>query len=608
MKKIQLLIFVFVLCGSQSSAQYYGERVLEKSFEQTDFFFKPFYINPFGAKGFSSAVPGVIDHPLLNLQINPANTYRDSVLPIYTYIDIRSTSSMMERDYFDGPMPMLEYSSSIDRMYYPPYNFSPRKLLEPVLSASLLMQPLKNSLPGFFIGISYQMMLQNDKYYSIPHDIYRSSYGSDYSGRSVTALSEMPVVDKYSGEDNLHQSGHFTSLHLGYELSSTLTIGGKVSYVTFTRDGSYGSTKFSDYIYFPSNSNSSWSNIESRNQNYKHWDVSGGINYTVSQDVVAGLHAGYIIGDVDQHLNRLDQSLYQYGTVNVDSNWSYSQRYSSSKQQWQHDGTTTYGGFNVLYKISSQQTFSAMYNVQQQQIDLSLGSGITDSSRYSYRNTWSGIVNSYLGYNRLSDKRTGSGSKNGTTHNLGGALRWDLESGIMLNIGMVYQRQTATTVTSEAVIASSFSTSSSSSTGYGSTNSTSELNEDKNLQWTYNTSQTTIQVPVILLLKASSYIDLMFGINRQISDWKIEDATMAVFKFRETSDGTTTDRKSNFAERYTEPTERVSDIKTTLMGGLIISPNDRFNVRFIVTPTIVNMPYRDSETEFQWWIGVTFHP
>ena len=50
--KTKRFITVFVLAllvpSSLSYAQYWGERVLEKGFEQTDFFFAPNYLMPYG--------------------------------------------------------------------------------------------------------------------------------------------------------------------------------------------------------------------------------------------------------------------------------------------------------------------------------------------------------------------------------------------------------------------------------------------------------------------------------------------------------------------------------------------------------------------------------
>ena len=50
-----------VLAATSLFGQYYGERALEKSFETTDFFFRPSYYNPYGMNGFGNATPGLID-------------------------------------------------------------------------------------------------------------------------------------------------------------------------------------------------------------------------------------------------------------------------------------------------------------------------------------------------------------------------------------------------------------------------------------------------------------------------------------------------------------------------------------------------------------------
>jgi hypothetical protein len=56
--KTKRFITVFVLAllvpSSLSYAQYWGERVLEKGFEQTDFFFAPNYLMPYGILSIST--------------------------------------------------------------------------------------------------------------------------------------------------------------------------------------------------------------------------------------------------------------------------------------------------------------------------------------------------------------------------------------------------------------------------------------------------------------------------------------------------------------------------------------------------------------------------
>jgi len=46
MLRNKIFIILFVLFSQIVFAQYFGETVQEKSFERTDFFFKPNFVNP----------------------------------------------------------------------------------------------------------------------------------------------------------------------------------------------------------------------------------------------------------------------------------------------------------------------------------------------------------------------------------------------------------------------------------------------------------------------------------------------------------------------------------------------------------------------------------
>jgi hypothetical protein len=82
MTKYIALAAVFLFFAFQvhtGYAQYFGERVLEKSFEHTDFFFTPSYVVPYGIATFRSTMVGLLDDPFLNLAVNPSNNYKYSL-------------------------------------------------------------------------------------------------------------------------------------------------------------------------------------------------------------------------------------------------------------------------------------------------------------------------------------------------------------------------------------------------------------------------------------------------------------------------------------------------------------------------------------------------
>ena len=83
MKIKVLLLLLFI--PMTLSAQYYGERVTEKSFEQSNVFFKSNYLNTFGLFRFHNVAPGLIEDPFLDLHVNPANlpNFQDKSTLIY---------------------------------------------------------------------------------------------------------------------------------------------------------------------------------------------------------------------------------------------------------------------------------------------------------------------------------------------------------------------------------------------------------------------------------------------------------------------------------------------------------------------------------------------
>jgi len=71
----------FLLIPFMLSAQYWGERVTEKSFESSNLHFNSYYFNPMGINQFNDVTVGLMDDPFLNLYLNPAYIAPDSMRP-----------------------------------------------------------------------------------------------------------------------------------------------------------------------------------------------------------------------------------------------------------------------------------------------------------------------------------------------------------------------------------------------------------------------------------------------------------------------------------------------------------------------------------------------
>ena len=113
---LMILIFISPL---SLHAQYWGERAMEKGFEQTDFLFVPSTLNPYGLGSFKSTTPGLVNDPLVNLTINPALLHTDSTRNGYLYIDFRNAKTIPE----ESPNYIMPWVSSAasDAMYYRSY-------------------------------------------------------------------------------------------------------------------------------------------------------------------------------------------------------------------------------------------------------------------------------------------------------------------------------------------------------------------------------------------------------------------------------------------------------------------------------------------------------
>ena len=67
------------------------------------------------------------------------------------------------------------------------------------------------------------------------------------------------------------------------------------------------------------------------------------------------------------------------------------------------------------------------------------------------------------------------------------------------------------------------------------------------------------------------------------------------------------EKKENFGERYTQPKEKRSEVKTSLLGGLTVMPTKHFDVHFLFSPYF-HRTYMGTEfKEFQWWIDFNIY-
>ncbi len=608
--KTQLTLFLLLTTFTSTRAQYFGEQVMEKSFEQTDFFFTPYRFVPFGIGAFKNSVGGVLDDPLVNLDVNPSYLHYDSVQASYLYFDFRTAKEIRDwrNAYYPYPILAMRTIDVASFLPYPRFFINTRRELEPVISAAYLFRPTEGALKNLSLGLTYQMLSQDDKYYPIPQDIYKTVPGSDYRGMASEAAANIPITDKYSGTDNIHQTGHFASFFAGCEINPDLQVGAKLARVNFDRDGSFGSQNVWEY-YYGSSSSSLWRNGEARAQSYGHWELIGGANYSFASKFNIGVNGGLLWGDANQTLTRNDSSYYGYGTIgSTTQNWNYWGHSGNQRQNWKHDGKTALGGLDFKAQVSGNQLLQFHYQYARQNTDITLGGIINDTSFGRSRYQWDTTVHNYSSTHKLFDERSGTGTSTGNLHKAVASLQWDISERVRLSLGVQYESRIVETNTNEAVVANRFSRSS--STGSYSYNYFDSTAESKMLEWNFRTKLTRFTIPVFFTIKTSDKVELIFGLNRSVSNWQVDDVTLAIFDFRVRANRDSTDRRERFGERYTQPQEKVSDTRTTLLAGFTVAPSNVFNIRFLMVPNFVDSYYGGGVelSDLQWWISVNLLP
>lgn len=597
-----LVLTLLLVIAQQGSAQYWGEQVLEKSFEQTDFFFTPTDVNPYGIGSFKSAAPGLIRDPLLDIIINPALLGLDSTRSAYLYTDFRSAREIQTPGYTVMPLWNAEARVTSGAIgYFPNIYLNTRRELEPVFTGAMFGRPLPSSARDLIIGATYQLILQDDKYYSIPQDIYRSVLGYDYAGRASAAESSIPIVDRYSGQDNMHQVGNFVTGFARYALPEGLEAGVKLSRVMFNRAGAYGSSNL--WQNSPSVQGSSyWSNMESRDQSYSHWEAGAGIEFPLNAQTTIGVVGGYLWGDATQALSDDESSNYQYGSGTGNS---FYMSQGATREQWRHHGNTAYYGFDGTSSVTPTATVTLYYQHRKTSVDIGLNSNILDTSYSTYAWINNGVSVNSLSNSYLSDTRMGSGTQTVSVDRIMAAVNWEMSAKTRLSIGALLEWQNSTVNTKEVVLLVGRS-------AYlwsdGSSNEQYGQGESKELFWTFSADRSSLQIPVIVRIQSSESVELLFGLNRVMSEWKIDDVTLAMFRYRMTMTNGAISSQVNFGERYTDPPEDVSDVRTTFLAGLTLSPSPHLKIRLLMVPNFEDT-YNGSElSQLQWWIGVNVVP
>ena len=595
MKRLYALLFLpcFIF------AQYWGERVTEKSFESSDLYFNSYFLNTFGLYQFRDVAVGLLDDPFLRLQINPALFPDKSETKTYLYLDFRGDRTEAQVINYNIYPPYYDYASSyapirpIDPRWYAVTRSEP----EPVFSFGILTHPWGERL---FLGATYQMLFRQESYYQTPTWIYNTRYGYDAAGSKLVANeADIPIVDRYAGSDEMLTSGQLLAGYVGYRLHESIQLGLHINSVFHDREGQYAHLHADQYS---SSGDGNWFNTYSseRNQNYDHVDVGAGISYQFNEKIRAGIKAGRLQGDVKQTYLLSDSSIYFYD-YNTPSNWSRSYRVALTSQNWKHEGDSRYGTLHLDYDISTKSVLSFFYHYRSNAIDLRSVSDIRDTSYYAGEWTYTSGYSKYESQYAFYDNRTASGKNDLTKQEAMVSVRWQETERVTVFFGFYIQDYESAIATEEPVIARNRSDY---FHEYRDQNNDNEyrylydLYENKKLLWDYKAERRGIQIPVLLNYQINSAWDIMLGINRLWSHWKISDQTTALFTRRTKNENGTIKDEQNFGERYTQPEQKFTDNQTAFVAGMGVQLTPRFKINILVDP--------QNEPEWriaQWWLS-----
>lgn len=593
-------IFAFFLTIINISfGQYYGERTTEQNFEHSELYFKSYYLNTFGLYNFKKVALGLFDDNFLNLHINPGIAPDLNEKEFLFYIDFRGDRT--EVPIVNNYVVPVYYSDILYRPWIDPRWFAvSRTEPEPIFSVGILTYPLKELTNNFFIGGTYQLINREEKFYSVPYGIYYPNYYYDALGVRAEGLVNVPIVDCYAGKDELSTTGHLFSMFTGYRVSSDLSVGVSLNGVIHSRDGMYLNQHKDEYGVQDNYDNSSF-NSQSRKQDYDHLDLSAGVMYYPSEKIGLGAKLGYLKGKASQTYSSSNGYYYQYNKPNVTDEWNYSISSYNNIQRWDHEGRSKYFSFNFIRTIDDKKQFSGYYRYTNSNIDLNNSTNILDTSFYTsrYYNSWDTAYYSYFGKSNTSDVRNGTGVRKLYEHEAMLRFLWKLNEKADVRIGLYYNFTNSKVNSSEPVTALRES-----EYDYNYKNNSYNylyrIFEDKLLDWEYESTNWSLQIPIVFNFMLNENFELLLGLNRILNGWEIEDRTTAYFTKREKNDNGQITVETNFGERYTQPSEKITEDYAKIMLGMNVNLSKVLQIRLLLDPE-----FKDAFKLAQWWLGFT---
>jgi len=577
--------------------QYYREQVTEKSFEQSELYFTSHFMNPYGLLRWKQVSVGLFDDPFLRLQLNPANLPNFGEKRSLVYMDFRGdrTEPSIFADYRTYRAAVYDFAPIPPYYYDPRWYSDTRAEPEPIFSLGILVYPIEKLL----LGGTYQVIHKKEDFYRIPSWIYYPRFGYDAMGERVSSDYNIPIIDRYYGEDEMTNNAQLFSGFLGYKLSDRLHLGATVNGITQSREGSYIHSSRDEYN---SSNDDEWFNftLREKNQDYDHIDLSGGIRFFFTHQFSAGVKAGYLNGTAKQDYRSVDSSKYQYGDLSDPWNWSRNASQSITDQNWDHDGNSTYGRISGNYQLPQGNEVTLCYRYSKTDIDFQNASTIRDTAFYKSRWTWDTTYSIHRHFSSLKDTREGKGKRAIKDHQISLNFKWNLTPKNTIYTGIYYASEKSTINSLEPVIADRYSEYFHYHSKYepDSTTHINRLYENKMLDWQYSSNYWTIQIPIVVHFRFNKYWGFMIGVNRIMESWNIEEQTLAVFNRREKEQNGSTTVETDFGERYTQPSQNFTEDYTDVIANFEVNVSEQLKINLLLDPG-----FDETFKIYQWWLG-----
>ena len=583
--KYMAVVFM-TLCCSIASAQYlYQDQPLSSRIEQQDFFFVPNYMTPFGVEEFSTALPGVVDHPLLHLAINPASLHSIGNDPL-VYFDYR-TNKQIERQYY-YIMPMWDISVVRDQsMIVPPYPYYPynpsRLSIEPSFSSAILSKLFPESIPDWSIGATYELISQSEPYY--PLDVY-----SPYGPYPLDMLASSNGKSYY-GVDFVRNKGHLFALYSAYRFNDATSAGIRFGGMLHKRNAERGPI-ISDNDFNDSESQSFFD--DNRLQDHSLFDLTTGIQWNVAEHVTIGATAGYITGKLTQF--EVSENSYMYVTFNGTTILNRSNSLTTIDRKWENNGDGFTAGLQSTIALSPTSSFVGTYSFRNHLLHLTVRAN--DITGYTYADDTQSTP--YLNSNLTQDYRNGKGREYGYFHRGSFAYMLNTEKNVRLSIGVVLTAQTINRNTREGIVGSSSTGTENSQQPYIIT----RTRQSTDLFLDYDEVRTETQIPLMLTLPLSAMMDLQFGINRRfISVEQNQQSITHYHRIESYRNDTLQTVVEDRSLMNTYPSRNSITNTMAVLFGLTLHPADLIDIHIAGVPYAVN-----NDTHFQWMAGINVRP